>query len=81
MMRSVVSIITGVFMALYFMYEMYPLLTTTHSNFSILVNSTDPVIAQSYTFGQGFYTAIPLLTLLGVAFLIISVALKRDCGD
>ena len=80
-MREIVSVITGIFMSLYFMYFMYPLVFSTHTNFSILVNSTDPVIAQSYTLGSGFYQVIPLLPLLGGAFILISVALKRDPGE
>lgn len=68
-------------MSLYFMYFMYPLLNTTHSNFAILVNSTDPTIANAYTLGSGFYQVIPLLPLLGGAFILINVALKRDAGE
>lgn len=81
MMREVVGTITGIFMALYFMYFMYPLLSTTHSNFSILVNATDPTIATSYTLGSGFYNIIPLVPLLVGGFVIFSVALKRDVGE
>lgn len=73
--------LTGIFMALYFMYFVYPLLNTTHANFSILVNSTDPTIATSYTLGSGFYQVIPLIPLLVGAFVIINVALKRDTGE
>ena len=80
-MREIVGVITGLFMALYIMYFMYPLLNSTHTNFNILVNSTDPVIAQSYTLGSGFYQIIPLLPLLGGAFILINVALKRDPGE
>ena len=81
MMRTVVAVITGIFMSLYFMYFMYPALSTTHTNFGLLVNSTDPTIATSYTLGSGFYQVIPLLPLLGGAFILISVALKRDAGE
>lgn len=78
MMRIVVGAITGILMALYFMYFMYPLLNTTHANFSILVNATDPTIASSYTLGSGFYQVIPLIPLLVGGFVIINYALKRD---
>lgn len=78
MMREVVGTITGIFIGLYFMYFYYPMLYTTHSNFSILVNSTDPTIATSYTMGSGLYQAIPLIPFLVGGFVIISVALKRD---
>ena len=81
MMRQVAATITGIFMSLYFMYFFYPLLSTTHTNFSLLVNSTDPTIATSYTMGSGFYQIIPLLPLLIGAFVLINFALKRDAGD
>lgn len=68
-------------MALYFMYIAIPLLSTTHSNFNILVNATDPTIASSYNLGQGFYTILPLIPLLIAGFVIINYALKRDSGD
>ena len=80
-MRQVVSALVGIFMALYFMYFFYPLLSTSHTNFNILVNATDPVIAQSYTLGSGFYMVIPAIPLLVGAFVIINFALKRDAGD
>lgn len=80
-MREVVSTLTGIFMALYFMYFMYPMLSTTHTNFSLLVNSSDTTIAQSYILGQGFYNVIPWLPIIGGAFVLINVALKRDSGE
>ena len=80
MMRLVVGILTGIFMSLYFIYFFAPLLTTEHSNFSTFVNSTDPTISQSYTFGSGFYLIIPLIPLLVGGFVIISAALKNEGG-
>lgn len=73
--------ITGIFMALYFMYFVFPLLSTSHTNFNILVNATDPTIATSYTLGSGFYTIIPLIPILVGAFVIINFSLKRDAGE
>jgi hypothetical protein len=80
-MREVVGSITGIFMALYFMYFMIPLLNTSHTNFGILVNATDPTIATSYTLGSGFYMVIPLIPLFVGAFVLINMALKRDAGE
>lgn len=81
MMRQVVGLITGVFMALYFMYIGIPLLSTSHSNFSILVNATDPTISTAYNLGQGFYFVLPLIPLLVGGFVIFNYALKRDAGE
>lgn len=78
MMREVVGTLTGVLMALYFMYFMFPLLSTTHTNFNLLVNATDPTIATSYTLGGGFYQIIPLIPLIVGGFVIFSVAIKRE---
>lgn len=80
-MRQIVSTLVGIFMSLYFMFFYYPLISTSHTNFNLLVNSTDPVIAQSYTLGSGFYQVIPAIPLLVGAFTIINNALKRDAGD
>lgn len=78
MMRIIVGGITGIFMALYVMYFMYPLLSVTHTNFNNLVNASDPTIATSYTLGVGFYNIIPLLPLLAAGFVFVNYALKRD---
>ena len=83
-MRQVVGTLTGIFMALYFMYFIFPLLSTEHTLFSLqptLVNTTDTTVVTSYNLGQGFYTAIPLIPLLIGAFVIINFALKRDAGE
>lgn len=68
-------------MALYFMYFVFPLLSTSHTNFNILVNATDPTIVTSYALGSGFYTIIPLIPILVGAFVIINFSLKRDAGE
>lgn len=81
MMRIVVAILTGIFMSLYFMYFFIPLLSVEHTQFNSFVNSTDTTIIQSYAFGQGFYTAVPLIPILVAGFIIISYALKRDIGE
>lgn len=81
MMRVIVATITGILMSLYFMYFFFPLLAIEHTQFNSLVNSTDPVISQSYTFGSGFYLVLPLIPILVGGFLIISIALKRDVGE
>jgi len=83
MMREVVGLIVGVAMALYFMYFMFPLLSSEHTYFSnpLLVNVTDPVVVTSYNLGQGFYTALPWIPLFVGGFVIFSVALKRGTGE
>lgn len=77
MMRVIVASLTGIFMALYFMYFFIPMLATEHTQFTSLVNASDPTIVTSYNLGQGFYTAAPLIPVLVVGFIIISYALKR----
>lgn len=83
-MRQIVGAITGIFIALYFMYFIFPLLSTEHTMFSAspyLVNTTDTVTANSYNLGQGFYTMIPLIPILVAGFVLINYALKRDASD
>lgn len=80
-MRVVVGTISGIFMSLYFMYFMFPMISTEHTNFNSLVNASDPTIATSYTLGSGFYTVLPLIPLLIAGFVIINYSLKRDAGD
>ena len=82
-MRIVVACITGIFMALYFMYFVIPLLSVEHTNFSnpLLINTTDATVVTSYNLGQGFYQIMPVIPLLIGAFVIINVALKRDPGE
>lgn len=77
MMREIVGGLTGIFMGLYFMYFGIPALSIEHTNFNMIVNATDPTIAQSYTLGSGFYTIMPMIPILVGAFVIISTALKR----
>lgn len=81
MMRAVVGFIIGIFMALYAMFFMYPMLNSTHTNFNNLVNASDPVIATSYTMGTGIYNIIGLLPFLVGAFVLFSIAIKRDNGE
>lgn len=81
MMRAIVGAIIGIFMALYAMYFMYPALSATHTSFNNLVNASDPVIATSYTMGTGLYNVIPLIPFLVGAFVLFSIAIKRDAGE
>ena len=81
MMREIIGTLTGVFMALYFMYFFIPLLSTEHTNFSTLVNSSDTTIAQSYALGSGFYAVVPLIPILVAGFILISIALKRGVDE
>ena len=82
-MRVVVSLITGIFMALYFMYFLYPLLATEHTNFSnpLLINTTDSTVVTSYNLGQGFYTILPWIPILVGGFVLINYSLKREGYD
>jgi hypothetical protein len=82
-MRVIVAGITGIFIALYFMYWIIPLLNTEHTNFStpLLINTTDATVVTSYNLGQGFYQVLPIIPIFIFAFVIISYALKRDAGD
>lgn len=76
--------ITGIFLALYFMYFVIPLMSTEHTMFSAspyLVNTTDTVTSNSYNLGQGFYTFLPLIPIGIAAFVLINYALKRDPGE
>jgi len=83
MMRVIVGLLTGILMALYFMYFVFPLLSTEHTAFSnpLLINTTDPVVVTSYNLGQGFYTALPWIPMLVGGFVVINYSLKRDAGD
>jgi len=80
MMRLIVSFIIAVFMALYFLYFVYPLLSTEHTLFNnpLLVNTTDATVVTSYNLGQGFYTVMPFIPLLVGAFVIINYSLLRE---
>ena len=82
-MRIVVSAITGIFIALYMMFFVIPLISVEHTNFAnpLLINSTDPTVVTSFALGNGFYQAMPLIPIFIAIFVIISVALKRDAGE
>lgn len=80
-MRDVVGAITGIFIALYMMYFFIPLLSTTHTQFSQLVNVTDPTIISSYNLGGGFYQVIPVIPIIVAIFILINVALKRNADE
>lgn len=84
MMRQIVGAITGIFLALYFMFFVIPLMSTEHTLFSAspyLVNTTDTVTSTSYNLGQGFYTFLPMIPIGVAAFVLINYALKRDASD
>lgn len=84
MMRQVVATLTGIFVVLYLMYWVIPLLSTEHTLFSanpLLVNTTDATVVTSYNLGQGFYNILPLIPILVAAFVLINYALKRDAGE
>ena len=83
MMRMVVATITGIFMSLYFMYFIIPLISAEHTNFAnpLLINSTDPTVVTSFNLGQGFYTVLPFIPILVGGFVIINYSLRRDAGD
>ena len=83
MMRLIVSLITGILMALYFMYFAFPLLSSEHTNFSnpLLINSTDPTVVTSFALGNGFYQFMPLTPVFIVIFIWVSIALRRDPGE
>ena len=80
MMRIIVGTITGIFMALYFMYFLYPLLSTEHTLFTnpLLINTTDSTVITSYNLGQGFYTVLPWIPILVGSFVLINYSLKRE---
>lgn len=80
-MRVIVGAVTGIFVSLYLMYYIFPLLVSTHSNFSTVLNGSDPVIASSFTMGAGFYSLIPFIPVLIGGFIIISMALKNGPDD
>lgn len=83
-MRQVVATLTGIFVVLYLMYWVIPLLNTEHTLFSanpLLVNTTDTTVVTSYNLGQGFYNILPLIPILVAAFVLINYALKRDSGE
>lgn len=84
MMRQVVSTLTGILMALYFIYFAVPMIYTEHNSLMtspLIINSTDPTVVTSFNLGSGFYTILPLIPILVGCFVIINVSLKRDAGD
>ena len=70
-------------MSLYFMYFVFPLLSTQHTAFNnpLLINTTDATVVTSYNLGQGFYTALPFIPLLVGGFVIINYSLLREGSD
>lgn len=78
MMREVVSLLGGIIIALYALFFIVPMLSTTKAGEAPLFNSTDPTIALSNTIGQGFYDAIWFVPIIIGAFLLISFALRMD---
>lgn len=80
MMRLVVSLIVGILMSLYFMYFVYPLLSSEHTMFNnpLLINTTDATVVTSYNLGQGFYTVLPFIPIIVGGFVILNFSLKRD---
>jgi hypothetical protein len=67
-------------MALYFMYFVYPLLSSEHAMFNnpLLVNTTDATVVTSYNLGQGFYTVLPFIPIIVGGFVVLNYSLKRD---
>lgn len=80
-MREVVGTVTGILLALYLCYWYIPMVYNSHTNFANVFNASDPVIAQSYIYGQGFYQIGPLVPVFVGAFVLISVALKGGSTD
>lgn len=78
MMREVISLLGGIIIALYSLFFIVPMLSTTKAGEAPLFNSTDPTIALSNTIGQGFYDAIWFVPIVIGAFLLISFALRMD---
>jgi len=79
-MRMVVALITGILMSIYFMFFVFPLLSTEHTLFSnpLLINTTDSTVVTSYNLGQGFYTVLPFIPILVGGFILFNYALKRE---
>lgn len=81
MMRQVVSMVGGIVIALYALFFIVPLLSSTKTGEASLFNQTDPTIALSNTLGTGFYSAIWFIPIIAGAFLLISFALRRDAFE
>ena len=79
-MRMIVALITGILMSIYFMFFVFPLLSTEHTLFSnpLLINTTDATVVTSYNLGQGFYTVLPFIPILVGGFILFNYALKRE---
>ena len=74
------ALITGILMSIYFMFFVFPLLSTEHTLFSnpLLINTTDSTVVTSYNLGQGFYTVLPFIPILVGGFILFNYALKRE---
>ena len=81
MMKQVVTLIVGIVLALYSLFFIVPMLSTTKTGESSLFNQTDPTIALSNTLGTGFYSAIWFVPVIVGVFLLISFALRRDAYE
>lgn len=77
-MRQVVSLIGGIVIALYALFFIVPMLSSTKTGEVSLFNSTDPTISLSQTLGTGFYSAIWFVPIIVGVFLLIAFALRRD---
>lgn len=81
MMREIVGFIGALVLALYALFFIVPMLSVTKSGEAPLFNATDPTIALSNTIGTGFYNVIWFIPIIVGAFLLISVAIRRDPFD
>ena len=80
-MRQIVGAIVGIIMVLYFFYLVYPMFYNESNTLPNIVNMSDPNIVTSTNLGTGFYNALPLIPILGAAFLLINFSLKRGDVD
>lgn len=80
-MRQVAGVVTGIILALSILYFAEPMLTNSKTAMASLVNATDPNIATATALGNGFYLALPLLSIACAAFLIIAYALRRSAYE
>lgn len=77
-MREVVGALTGVIITLYLLYFAIPMLSITHDSAILFFNQTDPTISTTLALGSGWYSALPLVGILVMAFLLFSYALRRE---
>lgn len=81
MMRTVIAMVGGIVMMLYILYFGIPLLNYEKSATASIFNSSDTTISVSQTFGNGFYTALPLMGIIAAVFLVIAIALRYLPGE